>query len=67
MRSAVLTQAAAIREIAKEQDKKGEYKELNHTWLEWEGNKLVRSVPTLTTQTTHKLKQEDADALKQGK
>ncbi len=57
----------AIREIAKEQDKKGEYKELNHTWLEWEGNKLVRSVPTLTTQTTHKLKQEDADALKQGK
>ncbi|MCE3297086.1 MAG: hypothetical protein K0R65_2800 [Crocinitomicaceae bacterium] len=57
----------AIRELAQEQDKKGEYKELNHTWLEWDGSKLVRSVPTLPAQLTRRLKQEDAEAMKKGK
>lgn len=57
----------AFREIAQALDKKGEFKELDHAWLTWESNKLVRSVPGLTTLTTKRLKQEDADALKTGK
>lgn len=57
----------AIKEIAVEQDKKGEFKELNHTWLTWDGTKLIRSVPSLTTQTTQKLKTEDAELMKKGK
>lgn len=57
----------AIREIAIEQDKKQEYKELNHNWLVWDGSKLIRSVPTLTAETTQKLKKEDADLLKKGR
>lgn len=65
--SSVQSLQKAIKEIAQEQDKKGEFKELNHTWLTWDGSKLVRSVPSLTTQTTKKLKQEEADLLKQGK
>ncbi|MES2588075.1 MAG: hypothetical protein V4622_03785 [Bacteroidota bacterium] len=57
----------AIREIAIEKDKKQEYKEIQQTWLSWDGTKLTRSVPTLTAETTKRLKKEDADALKTGK
>lgn len=57
----------AIKELAQERDKKQEFKEINTVWLTWDGAKLVRSVPTLTTQTTSKLKQEDAEDLKTGK
>jgi hypothetical protein len=57
----------AIREIAIEKDKKQEFKEINHVWLAWDVNKLIRSVPSLTTETVQKLKKEDSDALKTGK
>jgi hypothetical protein len=56
----------AIREIVIEKDKQQEFKEINHIWLSWDGAKLSRSVPTLTTQTTQKLKQEDINKLKEG-
>lgn len=56
----------AIREIVIEKDKQQEFKEINHTWLTWDGTKLSRSVPSLTTQSTQKLKQEDIDKLKEG-
>lgn len=56
----------AIREIVIEKDKNQEIKEINHIWLTWDGTKLVRSVPSLTAQTTKRLKQEDAEALKKG-
>jgi hypothetical protein len=63
----VMSLQKAIREIAIEKDKKQEYKEFNHIWLDFQGNKLVRSVPTLTTETIQKLKKEDSEALKNGK
>lgn len=56
----------AVKEIVIEENKYKELKEINHNWLEWDGTKLTRSVPTLTTQTTEKLKAEDAEALKKG-
>lgn len=56
----------AIREIVIEKDKQQDFKEINHTWLTWDGTTLSRSVPSLTTQTTQKLKQEDIDKLKEG-
>jgi hypothetical protein len=63
----VLSLQKAIREIAIEKDKKQEFKEINHTWLEFDDNKLIRSVPSLTTETIQKLKKEDSEALKNGK
>jgi hypothetical protein len=56
----------AIKEIVIEKDKQHEFKEINHTWLVWDGNKLIRSVPTLTSQTIQKLKKEDLQKLKEG-
>ena len=56
----------AIKEIAIEKDKKQEFKEMQENWLTWDGSKLTRSVPTLTAETTQKLKKEEADALKTG-
>ena len=35
--------------------------------MAWDVNKLIRSVPSLTTETVQKLKKEDSDALKTGK
>lgn len=57
----------AIKEIAISKDKKQEFKEINHTWLSWDGTKLVRSVPNLAQETIQKLKKEDVEALKKGK
>ncbi|TNE56204.1 MAG: hypothetical protein EP338_01145 [Bacteroidetes bacterium] len=57
----------AIREIAMEQKFSGNVEELKHTWLVWDGQKLVRSVPTLTRQTTQLLEKEDLSELKNGK
>lgn len=56
----------AIREIVIEKDKQQEFKEINHTWLSWDGTKLTRSVPSLTAQTTQRLKKEDIEKLKEG-
>lgn len=56
----------AFKDIVIEENKNKEIKEINHDWLDWDGTKLTRSVPTLTTQTTEKLKAEDAEALKNG-
>lgn len=56
----------AIREIVIEKDKNEEVKEINHIWLAWDGTKLTRSVPSLTTETTRRFKGEDIDALKKG-
>jgi hypothetical protein len=64
--SNVLALQKAIREIVIEKDKQQEFKEINHTWLTWDGTKLARSVPTLTTQTTQRLKQEDINKLREG-
>ena len=62
----VLNLQKAIREIVIEKDKQQDFKEINHIWLTWDGTKLTRSVPTLTTQTTQKIKEEDIVKLKEG-
>lgn len=64
--SNVLALQKAIREIVIEKDKSEELKEINHIWLSWDGTKLTRSVPSLTTETTKKFKGEDIEALKKG-
>ena len=56
----------AIKEIVLEESKEKDMKELEHNWLSWDGSKLVRSIPTITTETTTRLKAEDAEALKEG-
>lgn len=64
--SNVLALQKAIREIVIEKDKSEDLKEINHIWLSWDGTKLTRSVPSLTTETTKKFKGEDIEALKKG-
>jgi hypothetical protein len=56
----------AIKEIVTEESKDREMNELKTDWLTWEPGKMQRSVPTLTTKLTERLKKEDAEALKKG-
>lgn len=57
----------AIKEIVEEESKNKEWKELDHNWLVWDGNKMTRSVPPLSTFSSDRLKKEDSEALKNGK
>lgn len=57
---------SAIKEIVEEELKGKDARDLSHIWLSWEPNKLTRSIPSLTTETTSKLKSEDAENLKKG-
>ena len=56
----------ALKELIIDESKGRTAKDFEGTWLQWEANKLVRSVPTLATDFTSKLKKEDAEALKKG-
>lgn len=56
----------AVKEIVKEESKDPNLKELDHTWLSWDGTKLVRSIPEVTIEKTKSLKNEDIETLKQG-
>lgn len=56
----------ALKELVIEESKNKSFKDIETNWLVWEMNKLVRSVPSMTTDFTSKLKKEDADALKRG-
>lgn len=62
----VLALQKAIREIVIEKKKNNDFEEINHTWLSWDGAKLVRSVPSLTKQTTKLIQREDIHSLKEG-
>lgn len=57
----------AIKEIVEEETKNKDWKELDHNWLVWDGFKMIRSVPPLSTYSTDRLKKEDSEALKNGK
>ncbi len=40
--------------------------ELEHTWLSWDGSKLVRSIPEITVKKAKELSAEDIELLKLG-
>ncbi len=54
----------AIKEIAIDESKTK--KEIENSWLTWEGNRLIRSVPSITGDLTTRLKKEDIEGLKKG-
>ena len=56
----------ALKEFVLEESKNKTIKDLETNWLVWEMNKLSRSVPSMTSDFTSKLKKEDAEALKRG-
>lgn len=56
----------AIKDVIKEETQEKNLKELEHNWMSWDGNKLVRSIPDITIERTKALKAEDAELLKQG-
>lgn len=56
----------ALKDLVLEESKNKNFKDLETNWLVWEMNKLTRSVPSMTTDFTSKLKKEDAEALKKG-
>ena len=56
----------AIRDVIMEESKDKSDPIFNETWLSWDGQKLVRSVPDFQA-PLHKLKPEDQELLKTGK
>lgn len=40
--------------------------ELEHNWLSWDGNKLVRSIPEITGKKMNEIEQSDIELLKKG-
>ena len=62
--TSILTLQKAIKEIVIDESKTK--KEIESYWLTWEGNKLIRSVPSITGDLTSRLKKEDIEGLKKG-
>ena len=56
----------AVKDIIREESNDKSVKELEHSWLSWDGNKLVRSIPDVTLERIKNLKREDAELLQQG-
>lgn len=56
----------AVREIVKEESKDKNDPIFNETWLSWNGEELVRSIPNFKS-PINRLKAEDQESLKNGK
>lgn len=56
----------AIKEVIEEETEDKNLKELDHNWMSWDGQKLVRSIPDVTIEKTKELKAEDIELLKTG-
>lgn len=56
----------AVREIVKEESKDKNDPIFNETWLSWDGEELVRSIPNFKS-PINRLKAEDQESLKNGK
>lgn len=56
----------AIKEVVEEETEDKNLKELEHNWMSWDGQKLVRSIPDVTIEKTKELKAEDIELLKTG-
>lgn len=55
-----------IKEVVVEFSKKKNIDGLNHEWLSWDRNSLVRSIPEFTIEKTKQWKAEDIEQMKQG-
>ena len=62
--TSIIALQKAIKEIVIDESKNK--KEIESYWLTWEGNKLIRSVPSITGDLTSRLKKEDIEGLKKG-
>lgn len=56
----------AIKEVIEEESEDKNLKELEHNWMTWDGQKLVRSIPDITIEKTKALKTDDIELLKTG-
>lgn len=62
----VMALQAALKEVIQEVSKEKNIPELDHTWLSWDSQKMIRSIPEITVKKTKDFKQEDIDLMKQG-
>ena len=62
--SSIIALQKAVKEIVLDESKNK--KEIESYWLIWEGNRLTRSVPSITGDLTSRLKKEDIEGLKKG-
>lgn len=56
----------AIKEVISEENLTKNMDELSHTWIEWEVQKLTRSIPDLVMKKTKELTDEEVNLLSQG-
>lgn len=63
----VTTLQTALKEVIQELSKEKNIPELEQTWLSWDGQKMVRSIPEITVKKTKDFKAEDIELMKQGK
>ena len=56
----------AVHEVIKSENGNKNIPELEQTWLTFEDNKLVRSIPQITVQKTKEINRDDRDLLKNG-
>jgi len=62
----VLLLQEGIKETILSLSKEKKTSEFDHNWLSFDGNKLTRSIPTITLSKVKELKQSDIDQLKTG-
>ncbi|MCE2681733.1 MAG: hypothetical protein LW704_02040 [Cryomorphaceae bacterium] len=56
----------AIKEVVRDELRDKNVPELDAIWLNWDGQKLVRSIPEISVKKTTEFQQEDIALLKQG-
>jgi hypothetical protein len=56
----------AIKEVVRDELRDKSVPELDAIWLNWDGQKLVRSIPEISVKKTAEFQQEDIALLKQG-
>ncbi len=62
--TSIIALQKAVKEIVLDESKNK--KEIESYWLIWEGNRLTRSIPSITEDLTSRLKKEDIEGLKKG-
>ena len=62
----VILLQTALKEVIQEESKEKNIPELAQVWLNWDGSKMVRSIPEITVKKTKDFKQEDIELMKKG-
>lgn len=62
----IQTLQKSIKEIIREENADWVNKDADHNWLVWDGNKLIRTIPTLPNSAKGRIKKEDTEALQKG-